>query len=91
MAPFSCVSMICSHFFRSIAKLLLVVASMRWRASSPSITRPAQGVLLQPFCGALTRMSTPVAAMSTQIAPEATQSSTNRPPCSCTASATARR
>ena len=83
--------MIDSHFFRSIEKLLLVVPSMRSRAASPSITRPAQGVLLQPFCGALTSTSTPVAAMSTHIAPEATQSSTNSPPCACTASATARR
>ena len=84
-------AMIDRHFFRSIEKLELVVASMRARASSPSITRPAQGVELQPFCGALTRMSTPSAFMSTHIAPEATQSSTSMPPCPCTASASARR
>ena len=82
--------MIPSQRFRSQAKLLLVVASMRARASSPSITSPAQGVALQPFCGALSSTSTPLARMSTQIAPEAMQSSTNRPPTSCTASATAR-
>ena len=83
--------MICSHFLRSPAKLVLVVASMRSRATGLSITSAAQGGLVQPFCGALIRMSTPLAAMSTQIAPEATQSSTNSPPTACTASATARR
>ena len=81
--------MICSHFFRSSEKLVLVVASMRASARAPSITRPQQGGPLQPFCGALTSTSTPVAAMSTQMAPLAMQSSTNRPPCSCTAAATA--
>jgi len=50
-----------------------------------------QGELLQPFCGAEIRMSTPVACMSTHMAPEAMQSSTNRPPTACTASATALR
>ena len=83
--------MICSHFLRSAAKLVLVVASMRARAASLSITKAQQGGPLQPFCGALTSTSTPVAAMSTQIAPEAMQSSTNSPPTACTASATARR
>ena len=81
--------MICSHFFRSQAKLELVVWSMRARAASPSITKAQQGEPLQPFCGALISTSTPVAAMSTHIAPEAMQSSTNRPPTACTASATA--
>jgi hypothetical protein len=71
--------MICSHFFRSQAKLVLVVPSMRARARSPSMTRPAQDGPLQPFCGALISTSTPVARMSTHIAPEAMQSSTNRP------------
>ena len=83
--------MICSHFFRSIAKLLLVLASIAARARSLSITKAQQGEPLQPFCGALTSTSTPVACMSTQTAPEAMQSSTNSPPTSCTASATARR
>jgi hypothetical protein len=83
--------MICSHFLRSQAKLVLVVAPMRSRAAALIITRPQQGEALQPFCGALTRTSTPVACMSTHIAPEAMQSSTNSPPTACTASATARR
>ena len=50
------------------------------RARSLSITMAQQGELLQPFCGALTSTSTPVAAMSTHMAPEAMQSSTNSPP-----------
>ena len=81
--------MICSHFFRSIAKVLLCVPSMAWRARSLSMTMAQQGELLQPFCGALISTSTPVAFMSTHMAPEAMQSSTNRPPTACTASATA--
>ena len=60
--------------------LLLVVLSMRWRACSLNITMAQQGELLQPFCGALNSTSTPAACMSTQIAPEAMQSSTNKPP-----------
>ena len=83
--------MICSHLRRSQAKLVLVVCSMRSRARSPSITSAQQAGPLQPFCGALISTSTPSAAMSTQIAPEAMQSSTNRPPTACTAAATARR
>ena len=71
--------MICNHLRRSQEKLLLVVPSMRARARSLSITIAQQGDPLQPFCGALIKMSTPVACMSTQIAPEAMQSSTNRP------------
>jgi hypothetical protein len=74
--------MICSHFFRSAAKLLLVVASMAVRARSLSITKAQQGEPLQPFCGALTSTSTPVACMSTHNAPLAMQSSTSRPPTS---------
>ena len=70
---------------------VLVVVSIFARARAPSITSAQQGEALQPFCGALMRMSTPVAAISTQIVPEAMQSSTNRPPTACTASATARR
>jgi len=35
--------MICSHFFRSQAKLVLVVASMRWRARSPEGDQGAAG------------------------------------------------
>ena len=46
------------------------------------------GELLQPFCGALISTSTPTARMSTHMAPEAMQSSTNRPPAACVASAT---
>ncbi len=82
--------MICSHLRRSQAKLVLVVASMALRARSLSMTSAQQGELLQPFCGALIRTSTPLAAMSTQIAPDATQSSTNRPPTAWVASASAR-
>jgi hypothetical protein len=70
---------------------VLVVPSIAARARSLSITIAQQGEPLQPFCGALTSTSVPVAAMSTQMAPLAMQSSTKRPPCSWTASATARR
>ena len=73
---------------RSQAKLVLLVPSMAARARSLSITMAQQGELLQPFCGALTSTSTPVATMSTQMVPEAMQSSTSRPPTSCMASAT---
>ena len=83
--------MICNHRCRLQAKLVLVVVPMRARAPSPSMTNAQQGGPLQPFCGALISTSTPIAAMSTQTVPEATQSSTNRPPPACTASATARR
>jgi hypothetical protein len=64
---------------------------MAARARSDNITIAQQGELLQPFCGALTSTSTPVACMSTHMAPEAMQSSTNNPPTACTASATARK
>ena len=83
--------MICSHFLRSQEKLELVVPSMAVRARSLSMTMAQQGELLQPFCGADTSKSTPVACISTHMAPEAIQSSTNKPPTACTASATARR
>jgi hypothetical protein len=83
--------MICSHFLRSQAKLVLVVPSMRSRAAALSITIAQHGEALQPFCGALTSTSTPVASMSTHIVPEAMQSSTKRPPTAWVASATARR
>ena len=63
---------------------------MAVRARSDSITIAQQGELLQPFCGAEISTSMPQAFMSTHIAPLAMQSSTNRPPTSCTASATAR-
>jgi urease gamma subunit len=81
--------MICSHFFRSQAKLLLVVASIRARARSPRAIRAQHGEALQPFCGALIRTSTLFAAMSTQTVPEAMQSRTNRPSTARTASPTA--
>ena len=80
-----------SHFFRSAAKVVLVVPSMAARARSLIITMAQAGELLQPFCGALINTSTPVARMSTHMAPEAMQSSTNRPPTACTASAMALR
>ena len=81
--------MICSHFLRSAAKLVLLVASIAARARSLSITMAQAGEPLQPFCGALISRSMPQACMSTQSVPDAMQSSTNRPPTSCTASATA--
>ena len=83
--------MICSHFFKSQEKLELVVPSMAALARSLSMTMAQHGELLQPFCGAEISTSTPVACMSTHMAPEAMQSSTNRPPTACTASATARK
>ncbi len=83
--------MICDHFLRSHEKLVLVVASSRRFASPESITSPQHGDALQPFCGALISTSTPASAMSTQIAPEATQSRTNSAPTSCAALPTARR
>ena len=52
--------MICSHFFRSQAKLVLVVPSIALRARARcSITIAQQGELLQPFCGAEISTSTP--------------------------------
>lgn len=71
--------MIDSHFLRSQAKLELSVSSMMSRARRDIITMAQQGEPLQPFCGALIRMSTPVSCMSTQSVPEAMQSSTSRP------------
>jgi hypothetical protein len=72
--------MICSHLRRSQAKLVLVVASILSRARGLSMTSAQQGDALHPFCGALIRTSMPLACMSTQIVPEAMQSSTNMPP-----------
>ena len=63
---------------------------MACRARSLSITMAQQGLLLQPFCGAEIKTSTPVACMSTHIAPEAMQSSTNSAPTSCAAALTVR-
>ena len=83
--------MICSHFFRSHAKLVLVVASIAARARSLSITSAQHAELLHPFCGALISTSTPLAVMSTHSAPDAMQSRTKRPPTAWTASATVRK
>ena len=83
--------MICNHFFKSQAKLVLVVPSMAWRARSLKATIAQHGELLQPFWGAVTNTSMPQACMSTHIAPEAMQSNTNKPPTACTASATWRK
>ena len=83
--------MIWDHFFRSQAKLVLVVPSIAFRARSESITMAQQGLPLQPFWGAVTSRSTPMASMSTHRQPEATQSSTNKPPTAWVACATARR
>ena len=47
------------------------------------------GEPLQPICGALIRMSTSLATMSTQTVPEAMQSRTNSPPTARVASPTA--
>ncbi len=55
------------------------------------MTSAQPGDALQPFCGALISTSTPLFSMSTQIVPDAMQSSTNMPPTACTASATARK
>ena len=74
--------MMSSHFLRSMAKLVLVVPSTAVRPRAENMTSAAPGVLDQPFCGALMSTSTPQASMSTQIAPDAMQSSTKRPPCS---------
>ena len=81
--------MICVHFFRSLAKLELVVSSRRARPCGDIITSAAQGDALHPFCGAVSNTSTPVFSRFTKTVPLATQSRTNKPPCSCTASATA--
>ena len=81
--------MICIHFLRSQAKLLLVVASILARARSPSMTNAQQGEPLQPFCGALISTSMPLATISTQTVPEAMQSSTKSPSTARTASLTA--
>ena len=62
--------MIARHFFRSSAKLSLLVASSRSAPRADSITIPAEGEALQPFCGAEISTSTPVSRISTQTAPE---------------------
>ena len=49
-------------------------------ARSEKTTTPAHACPLQPFCGAVMMTSTPVAFMSTQYVPLATQSRTNRAP-----------
>ena len=67
-----------------------MVSSIALRARSFIITRAAHGDALHPFCGALIRISTPAASISTQIVPDAIQSNTNNPPTSRTASDTAR-
>ncbi len=82
--------MMVSHLPRSAAKLVDLVARHCSRAAARIITSPEDGGADQPFCGAEISTSTPVACMSTQIVPEATQSSTNSPPTSCAASARAR-
>lgn len=79
--------MIARHFFRSSAKLFEAVASSRSTARPDSITSPAAGEADQPFCGAEISTSTPVAAMSTQMQPEAMQSSTISAPAAWAASA----
>ena len=53
------------------------------------MTIPNAGEALQPFCGALTKISTPHFCISTHIAPDAIQSNTNMPPTEWTASETA--
>ena len=72
--------MILAQVFRSPAKLVEDVLSTNSRAVSFIITKPAQGEADQPFCGAEISTSTPSLRMSTQMQPEAMQSSTNTPP-----------
>ena len=79
--------MIARHFFRSSAKLDDVVSASRTSAAGDSTTTPAEGDADHPFCGALISTSTPVAAISTQMQPEAMQSSTISAPTSCAAAA----
>ena len=79
--------MMLRHFFRSSAKLTDSVAFTRSSAAALSITIPAQGVALQPFCGAVTSTSMPSARMSSHAHPDAMQSMTSSPPTSCVASA----
>ena len=74
---------------RSAAKLEDWVSSILALARSDIITRPAQGWADQPFCGAEISTSTPVAAISTQIVPDAMQSSTKSASTSWAASASA--
>ena len=81
--------MMANHFFRSTAKLSLLVWSSRSIARCDSITRPAEGDADHPFCGAEISTSTPVAFISTQAQPEAMQSSTISAPTSCAALARA--
>ena len=70
---------------------MLVVASILARARSLKGIKAQHGELLQPFCGALIITSTFDAFMSTHIAPEAMQSSTNKPSTDSTASPIARK
>ena len=79
--------MIARHFFRSSAKLDDVVSASRTSAAGDSTTTPAEGDADHPFCGALISTSIPVAAISTQMQPEAMQSSTISAPTSCAAAA----
>jgi hypothetical protein len=53
--------MMSCHLRRSTAKLELVVSPSRASARSLSMTSPAAGEALQPFCGAEISTSTPVA------------------------------
>ncbi len=77
------------HLRRSKAKLELVVSPNRVVARSDSMTNPAHGGPLHPFWGAEHRTSTPSSSISTQIVPDAMQSSTNNPPTAWVASASA--
>lgn len=74
--------------FRSSAKLSGTASASAASARGDSITRPAEGEADHPFCGAEISTSTPVAAISTQMQPEAMQSSTTSAPTACAASAT---
>ena len=74
--------MIARHFFRSTTKLFEVVSAIRASARGLITTTPVAGLADQPFCGAVMTASMPSAAMSTQMQPEAMQSSTKSAPTS---------
>ena len=84
-------SLICSHFFGSQAKLEPGGPDRCARiAARPSITKAQQGRATSLVLRrADQHIHAGVAAMSTHIAPEAMQSSTNRPPTVHRQSATA--
>ena len=79
--------MMLRHFARSSAKLSDAVSASRSSARAESMTNPADGDALHPFCGAEMSTSTPSASISIHALPEAMQSSTSKAPTSWAASA----